>query len=182
MNRQEGMLAKARELKAMLNEGIITKEEFEQEKKKLLSQKNTVDKQDKDSSNIENLEQELLRKNSKPIENVLAIAAVFSMSYMSFLFWEGYHRSVSSNLAESGATNASDPSAIAFGIVLLWFIHWLIFVMFTTNMARKRGRSIPLAILGAYFFGLLSVFYYLSKGDSTELKVLKEEKVRKQIR
>ena len=44
MNRQEGMLAKARELKAMLDEGIITKEEFEQEKKKLLSQKNTVDK------------------------------------------------------------------------------------------------------------------------------------------
>lgn len=33
MNRQEGMLAKARELKAMLDEGIITKEEFEQEKK-----------------------------------------------------------------------------------------------------------------------------------------------------
>ncbi len=44
MNRQEGLLAKARELKAMLDEGIITKEEFEQEKKKLLSQKNTVDK------------------------------------------------------------------------------------------------------------------------------------------
>ena len=44
MNRLRRVVSQGRELKAMLDEGIITKEEFEQEKKKLLSQKNTVDK------------------------------------------------------------------------------------------------------------------------------------------
>lgn len=70
----------------------------------------------------------------------------------------------------------SPPAAI------LWGALGLIFGLVCLQMAQTRDRSPGAALMGGYLFGIFSVLYYLAKGDSTELRVYKEEEARRKYR
>ena len=72
-------------------------------------------------------------------------------------------------------------SAIGTLIGFIIILNFIIAIV-TTFMAGSRGRSPVAGFFGGLIFGLLSVFYYLLKGDSTELRVSREERARAKIR
>lgn len=63
--------------------------------------------------------------------------------------------------------------------VLLMAILWALVCM---QMAKTRGRELTTAGVCGFFFGLLAVLYYLFSGDTTELRVQKEEQARANLR
>ena len=69
---------------------------------------------------------------------------------------------------------------LGWGLILLFF--GLIFGFICADMAKRRGRSYAGGLVGGYFFGVWSILYYLIVGDTTELRVIKEEKVRAKYR
>lgn len=54
-------------------------------------------------------------------------------------------------------------------------INGIIFGAITSEMARKRGRSMANGLLGGYIFGILAVIYYLIAGDTPDMKAAKAE-------
>lgn len=62
------------------------------------------------------------------------------------------------------------------------FVIGPIFGLITLLMAGNRGRNKITGFIGGYVFGILGIVYYLIAGDDTELRVRKEEAVKKDLR
>lgn len=73
-------------------------------------------------------------------------------------------------------------SLFSVGWALMWLGSYLIFAIICADMAKTRGRALSGGIVSGYYFGVFAILYYLIAGDSTELRVAKEEKVREKYR
>ena len=77
------------------------------------------------------------------------------------------------------AATALVMSLAHFGWSLAWLILYLPWAIACEHMAQKRGRSPAGGIVAGYYFGFFGVLYYLIAGDSTEVRVIKEEEARR---
>lgn len=81
--------------------------------------------------------------------------------------------------SEQVSAKAAEDLATGLGMIFGWvFIFMLLFALIATLMARHRGRSGVLGFFGGFFFGVLSIIYYLIAGDTTEKRVWREEQAR----
>lgn len=62
------------------------------------------------------------------------------------------------------------------------FLMGVVFAFFSALMAKDRGRNVLSGFIAGGIFGVWSAIYYLIAGDSTELRVRKEEAIKKSLR
>lgn len=67
-------------------------------------------------------------------------------------------------------------------IIVVFVVLDLVLAAGMMKIAQDKGRSPVAAFFAVLLFGLLAVVYYALVGDTTEVRVRKEEAVRKKLR